>query len=87
MTAEPNNPYLKPGTLVRRQDTYMPLSDDDRDPGEVGRVVHCWDDNGIWDCYIAFFGETTPGKNEKPDKPYVLRYWAGGLDVLEEQDD
>ena len=81
----PSNPYLKPGTLVRRQNTLLAgEAEADREPGEVGRVVHCWDHAGIWDCYVAFFGEKAPGKNEEPSKPYVLRYWAASLDVLEE---
>tara|TARA_Y100000034_G_scaffold74871_1_gene89938 strand:+ start:1623 stop:1886 length:264 start_codon:yes stop_codon:yes gene_type:complete len=87
MSEKPRNPYLKPGTLVRRQNTVCEWDTEAcYDPGEVGRVVHCWDNDGIWDCYIAFFGETAPGKNEKPDKPYVLRYWTGGLEVLEEKE-
>jgi hypothetical protein len=82
------NQYIKPGTLVLRKNT---LSWDEEGciPTEIGRVIHCWDDGdqGDWDCYIAFFGygEVAPTTAEKPDKPYVLRYWSGSLEIVDEE--
>lgn len=67
--------FLPPGTRV----TY-------RGGGvsEHGVVVHCWVDpeTSLHDCYVAFFGEVAP--EGKPDrKPYVLRYFAGSLTVVD----
>lgn len=46
--------------------------------GEVGRIVSIWDDDGMQDCYVAFFGDALP--NGKPsDKPYILHYYAASL--------
>ncbi len=72
--------YLAPGTRVRR-DAFV--NNDDHTTSEFGVVVHCWLDNeiGMYDCYIAFFGEDLP--DGKPaEKPYVLRYAAVGLAEL-----
>jgi hypothetical protein len=72
--------YLAPGTRVRR-DAFV--NDDDHTTSEFGVVVHCWLDNeiGMFDCYIAFFGDDFP--DGKPDeKPYLLRYAAVGLAEL-----
>jgi hypothetical protein len=72
--------YLAPGTRVRR-DAFV--NDNDHTTSEFGVVVHCWLDNeiGMFDCYIAFFGDDFP--DGKPDeKPYVLRYAATGLAEL-----
>lgn len=72
--------YLAPGTRVRR-DAYF--NDDEHLTSEFGVVVHCWldDEIGMFDCYVAFFGDALP--SGKPcEKPYVLRYAAVGLAEL-----
>ena len=69
--------FISPGTRGR----YDGL---DKGGPEYGVVVHCWDDDEIdgYDCYVAFFGSTVPsGKPE--EKPYVLRYAATSLKVIE----
>ena len=69
--------YIPPGTPVR----FDGLS---KGEPEYGVVVHCWEDDetGMHDCYVAFFGSAfPPGKPEK--KPYVLRYAAVSLNVVE----
>jgi hypothetical protein len=47
-------------------------------------VVHCWmnDDIGGYDCYVAFFGNEFPD-GRPPCIPYVLRYAASSLDIVE----
>ena len=64
--------YLAPGTKVRR-DAYW--NNDEHLTSEFGIVVHCWFDEemGMFDCYIAFFGEALP-PGKPADKPYILRY-------------
>jgi hypothetical protein len=73
-----------------REDRYIPPGTPVRFDGlveggpEYGVVVHCWHDDGIemYDCYVAFFGSAFPsGKPEQ--KPYVLRYAAVSLNVVE----
>ena len=69
--------HLAPGTRVRR-DAYW--NDDEHLTSEFGIVVHCWidDEIGMFDCYIAFFGDALP--TDKPAvKPYILRYAAVSL--------
>lgn len=69
---------LPPGTLVRL---------DGGERTEYGIVIHCWLDNelGVYDCYVAFFGEQLP--TGKPvEKPYVLRYSTASLTVLSSAD-
>jgi hypothetical protein len=69
--------YLPPGTRVRH-DVYW--NDDEHLSSEFGVVVHCWfdDEMGLFDCYIAFFGDALP--SDKPaEKPYILRYATVGL--------
>lgn len=69
--------FLKPGTRV----SYDGLQDD---RPELGVIVHCWFDEeiGEHDCYVAFFGLAFP--DGKPaEKPYILRYAAGSLTVLD----
>ena len=64
-----------PGAYVKRNDP---------DHDEVGIVVSCWFEEEILakDCYIAFFGEEFP--SGKPNvKPYVLRYSATSLTVVD----
>ena len=72
--------YISPGTRVR----YDGLSEADGGP-EYGVVVHCWEDHEIqaYDCYVAFFGGAFPS-GAPEEKPYVLRYAAVSLKVLEE---
>lgn len=69
--------YLAPGTRVAL------LSRPDAGP-EQGVVIHCWGNDEIdaYDCYVAFFGvEMLP--REPAVKPYVLRYAASSLKVVE----
>ncbi len=72
--------YLAPGTRIRR-DAFV--NDDDHLTSEFGVVVHCWlnDEIGMFDCYVAFFGQDLPD-GEPAEKPYVLRYAAVGLAEL-----
>lgn len=59
------------GTKVKHPDTQ-----------EVGVVVYTWlDAHGDQDCYIAFFGSEFP-EGEPEERPYVLRYYANGLEIL-----
>lgn len=54
------------------------------DSGEVGIVVWTWHDEFLdtQDCYVAFVGTEFPtGKPLEP--PYVLRYLASSLEVVE----
>lgn len=70
--------FIKPGTRVR----YDGLVEGGP---EYGVVVHCWseeDIGGRWDCHVAFFGSEFP-KGRPPEKPYVLRYAATSLVVLD----
>lgn len=73
------NRYLPAGTKVR-------LSSQQPEALEHGIVLHCWDDEEIraWDCYVGFFGSSFP--EAKPSvKPYVLRFAATSLEVLDSQ--
>jgi len=47
-------------------------------------VVYCWADDEIdaYDCYVAFHGSRSP-KSAPEQKPYVLRYAASSLKVIE----
>jgi hypothetical protein len=75
---------------TQRDDRFIPPGSRVRYDGlieggpEFGVVIHCWDDDEIggFDCYVAFFGSVLP--SGKPDeKPYVLRYAASSLNLLE----
>ncbi|MCP2729277.1 hypothetical protein [Limnofasciculus baicalensis] len=68
-----NGEYIKPGTKVKLPTT-----------GEYGIVAHCWysDDIYDFDCYIAFFGRSFPDRETKC-RPYILRYAAVSLEILE----
>lgn len=68
--------FLEPGARVRL------LSGIDGS-WEDGVVVHCWldDEIGVYDCYIAFFGDAIP-EGKPAEKPYVLRYAATSLTRL-----
>ena len=69
--------YLPPGTKVRFDGLHDP------EGPEYGIVVHGWLEDTIgYDCYVAFFGTSIPtGQPEEP--PYVLRYAATSLVVIE----
>lgn len=69
--------YLTPGTKVV-------LRAGQPDGAEYGVVAHCWNDEEIggWDCYVAFFGNSLPS-GKPTEKPYVLRYAATSLDLIE----
>jgi hypothetical protein len=79
-TEQRGSAYLLPGTKVRLDSL---VNDDDATTAEFGVVVHCWLDDaiGMFDCYVAFFGESFPD-GEPADKPYVLRYAATSLTVI-----
>jgi len=70
--------HLRPGTRVR----YDGLVDGGP---EYGVVVHFWvsDEFDGYDCYVAFFGQELPD-GAPPEKPYILRYAAVSLVVLED---
>jgi hypothetical protein len=72
------NRYIPSGTRVR-----LDSLDDNHLTTELGVVVHCWLDNeiGVFDCYVAFFGDTFPA-GKPAEKPYLLRYAATSLTVL-----
>ncbi len=69
--------FLPPGTKVR----YDGLIDGGP---EFGVVIHCWvdDDGGFHDCLIAFFGDALP-EGKPAERPYVLRYAATSLNVID----
>lgn len=69
--------YLAPGTIVS-------LRNPTDGEHEHGVVVHCWGDDEIdaFDCYVAFFGAEMPIRKPR-EKPYVLRYAASSLRVME----
>lgn len=74
------NQIIPAGTRVRL-DTLV--NDEDELTSEFGVVVHCWldDELGMFDCYVAFFGDSFPDR--KPSEvPYILRYAAASLTVL-----
>lgn len=75
--SETQNRFLEAGTPVVYSGTGV---------DEHGVVVHCWtdDETNLYDCYVAFFGIAVPeGKPER--KPYVLRYFASSLRVVDEE--
>lgn len=45
------------------------------------RALH-WQDDGITDCYMAFFGRERPGADRQPERPYVLRFNGTSLEVV-----
>ena len=53
--------------------------------GECGIVLHTWrNDVGDVDCYVAFFGDEFPRRDEQLARiPYVLRYGAVSLRFVE----
>ncbi len=71
------SPRFKPGDRVVRR------SSDDRGgvAEEKGVVLCTWlNDQGIYDCYVAFFGDEWPRPDQQPEKPYVLRYYDASLE-------
>lgn len=64
-----DEPPLRPGDRVVLRST-----------GEKGVVVWTWDDDGVTDCYVAFFGDAWPEPDRTPGRPYVLRYYASSLE-------
>jgi len=52
---------------------------------EVGVVIHiCLSDNECdYDAYVAFFGESFPGRAPK-ERPYVLRYYMDSLELIDD---
>lgn len=72
------NRYIAPGTKVQ-------LKPFDGEP-EYGVVTHCWhsDDIAAYDCYVAFFGSAFP-EDQPIEKPYVLRYAATSLNVIDDE--
>jgi hypothetical protein len=72
--------YLAAGTRVRLDSLF---NEDDTITEEFGVVVHCWlsDEIGMFDCYVAFFGDQFPD-GQPTEKPYVLRYAARSLTAL-----
>ncbi len=73
--------YLPPGTRVRHDGLVL---GSDGDP-EFGVVIHCWrnEDEDIFDCSVAFFGDSFPDAAPQ-EPPYVLRYASMSLIVLDE---
>ena len=68
---------MRRGTLVRH-----------RDSGEVGVILCTWRDNdGYEDSYVAFFGTELPDEQQKPEKPYVLRYMLASLEPVSPKDE
>lgn len=59
--------------------------DEVRNAKEVGVIVYAWWDRNmeLIDCYIAFHGETFL-KGVPTIKPYVLRYFLDGLEIIDE---
>ncbi|MEQ8177801.1 MAG: hypothetical protein RIA10_05645 [Amphiplicatus sp.] len=78
MSDDDKDRFLKPGTKVR----YDGLVEGGP---EYGIVIHCWksDEIGGYDCYVAFFGNDIP-IGQPNEKPYVLRYYAASLTLVEE---
>lgn len=68
-----NGEYISPGTKVK-----LPIT------GEYGIVAHCWYSDQIYDfdCYVAFFGTSFPDQ-ETECRPYILRYAAVSLEILD----
>lgn len=73
--------FLAPGTKVRLDAL---VNDEDSVTSEYGVVVHCWlnEEIGMYDCYVAFFGEGGFPVSEPREKPYILRYGAISLTPL-----
>jgi len=60
-----------PGDTVRHRTT-----------GEIGHIVSTWDEEGVTDCYVAFFGNSYP-EGKPVEKPYILRYCTSTLEQIE----
>jgi hypothetical protein len=72
--------FIPSGTRVRLDSL---VNEDGEPTPEFGVVVHCWLDDkiGMFDCYVAFFGDKFPD-GQPPEEPYVLRYAATSLTAL-----
>ena len=80
---ERNDRFLPPGTKVKRDVLWNGVEP----RSEYGVVVHCWANAeiaGFHDCVIAFFGERPPPAGQPDERPYLLRYAAISLRVLDE---
>ena len=75
------NTEIKIGSKIRRR---FNCDDDGAFETEVGVVVHIWRDpeTNLDDAYIAFFGQNFP-EGVPDEKPYILRYFVGGLELVE----
>lgn len=75
--------YIAPGTRVRRDATVVGWGEEEVH-SEWGVVLECWFDELIqeYDCWIAFDRNTFDGPT--PEVPYVLRYAAMGLNIVDE---
>ena len=75
--SEHTDRFIAPGTPVR----YDGLEEGGP---EYGIVISCWNDLEIGghDCYVAFFGPGLP-TGQPDEKPYILRYAASSLSVLQ----
>lgn len=73
--------FIAPGTSVR-----IDWMDENGKPApEFGVIVHCWldDEIGVFDCYMASFGDELP--TERPEeRPTILRYTAASFRVVGE---
>ena len=73
----PTGPRYQAGdrVVLRREDEDGVVSE------EKGVVVCTWlIDQGVYDCYVAFFGTEWPEPDQNPPKPYVLRYYDTSLE-------
>ena len=78
--------YLKSLIGKRVKRTFiLSQGDEEKIAIEVGVIVYAWWDEMMQeiDCYIAFHGETFLQGVPK-EKPYVLRYYLFGLEILNE---
>ncbi len=78
----PNLSELVGKRVVRRNAADF---EDDEESSESGIILHAWKNSELnaVDCYVAFFGESWPKSNEKPDQiPYVLRYLLSSLEEV-----
>ena len=71
--------HFQVGSKVKR--TFE--NDDGLPEAEVGIIVHIWRDTetGLDDAYVAFFGEDFPD-GRPATKPYLLRYFLSGLELV-----
>jgi hypothetical protein len=76
--------------MTARRERFIPagtkVSYDGTGAEEFGVVVHCWFARDIqgYDCYVAFFGDEMPTTGKPKCIPYVLRYAATSLTIVDE---